>query len=236
MTPAEEVTIRLQDGEGASVRGLLQRPPGAWLLYVLAHGAGAGMRHRLMEAHAARFAARGIATLRYQFPYMDAGRRRPDRPALLHATVRAANDAAATLAPDLPRIAGGRSMGGRMTSGAAAEETLPGLLGIAFLAFPLHPPGKEGTTRATHLADVGLPLLFLNGTRDKLADLTLLEGVCGELPATTLEVLDGADHSFAVLKRSGRTEDDVHKQVTAALERFGRGLVGGASPEPEEAG
>ncbi len=225
MSHAEEVTIPLGDGESGSVQGLLQRPPDSWLLFLLAHGAGAGMGHRLMQEHAERFAACGIATLRYQFPYMQAGGRRPDRPAVLHATVRAANDAAAALAPDLPRIAGGRSMGGRMTSGAAAEEALPGVLGIAFLAFPLHPPGKEGITRARHLQDVRLPLLFLNGTRDKLAELSLLHGVCDGLPDARLEVLEGADHSFAVLKRSGRTADDVHEQVTAALEAFARRLL-----------
>lgn len=192
------------------VSGLFLRPPEAFALYVLAHGAGAGMRHRFMEAVAGVLAARRIATLRYQFPYTEAGARRPDPPAVLEATVRAAVAVAAECAPDLPLIAGGKSMGGRMTSGAQARAPLPGVRGLAFLGFPLHPPKQPAIARAEHLDAVTLPMLFLQGTRDDLADLGLITGVCERLgPRATLRVIDGADHSFAVLKRSGRSDAQV---------------------------
>lgn len=224
----QEIQIALEC-EGApapsSVTGLLTCPRDPWLVYVLAHGAGAGMRHRLMEGHAQRFAERGIATVRYNFAYIQSGRRRPDPPKVLTATVRSAVAAAAKLVPELPLIAGGRSMGGRMTSNAAAEAPLPGVLGIAFLAFPLHPAKKPGTARAAHLERVELPMLFLQGTRDQLADLTLLEPICSSLPGATVEILEGADHSFGVLKRSGRTDEEVQAQITDAVERWARELV-----------
>ena len=159
------------------VSGLLTRPDDARVLYVLAHGAGAGMRHRFMEAIAAALAERRVATLRYQFPYTEAGARRPDPPAVLEATVRAAVAAAAELAPGLPLIAGGKSMGGRMTSGAAAREPLPAVAGLVFLGFPLHRPKQPSEDRAAHLSQVTLPMLFLQGTRDELADLGLITGV-----------------------------------------------------------
>jgi predicted alpha/beta-hydrolase family hydrolase len=200
----------LQVGERVGeVSALLELPRSARALYVLAHGAGAGMRHRFLQAVAAGLAERDIGTLRYQFPYMEAGGRRPDPPGVLEATVRAAVARAAAAAPGLPLLAGGKSLGGRMTSGAAAKSPLPGVRGLVFLGFPLHAPGKPGAERAAHLARVQIPMLFLQGTRDTLADLGLVKGVTGRLAGATLHVVDGGDHSFAVLKRSGRTETEV---------------------------
>jgi uncharacterized protein len=203
------VEITVGDRVGR-VSGLLTRPDDARVLYVLAHGAGAGMRHRFMEAIAATLAQRGVASLRYQFPYTEGGARRPDPPAVLEATVRAAVAAAADIAPGLPLLAGGKSMGGRMTSGAAARGPLPGVAGLVFLGFPLHRPKQPSEDRAAHLSQVTLPMLFLQGTRDELADLGLMTGVCARLGAlATLHVVDGADHGFEVLKRSGRTDAEV---------------------------
>jgi uncharacterized protein len=200
------------------VSGLLTRPDDARVLYVLAHGAGAGMRHRFMEAIAAALAERGIASLRYQFPYTEAGARRPDPPAVLEATVRAAVAAAGDVAPGLPLIAGGKSMGGRMTSGAAARGPLPGVAGLVFLGFPLHRPKQPSEDRAAHLSQVTLPMLFLQGTRDELADLGLITGVCARLgPLATLHVVEGADHGFDVLKRSGRTGEEVLEELADAV-------------------
>jgi hypothetical protein len=207
--------------EGAGeVSALLERPAGARWLYVFAHGAGAGMRHAFMEAMAAALAAEDVATFRYQFPYTEAGRRRPDRAPRLEATVRAAVRAAAEAAPDLPLFAGGKSMGGRMTSRAAAGAPLPGVLGLVFLGFPLHPAGKPGTERGDHLAEVALPMLFLQGTRDKLALPDLVRPVCAALPRVTLHEVDGADHGFHVLKRSGRTDDDVRVELAATVRKW----------------
>ena len=192
------------------VSALLLRPPGARALFVYAHGAGAGMHHAFMETTAERLADRGVATFRYQFPYMEAGRRAPNPRGVLLKTVRNAVAAAADAAPDLPLVAGGKSMGGRMTSTAASTEALPGVRGLAFFGFPLHAPGRKSADRGAHLADVGLPMLFLQGTRDKLADLDLLTPLLADVrPAPVLHVIDGADHGFHVLKRSGRTDDEV---------------------------
>jgi predicted alpha/beta-hydrolase family hydrolase len=186
-------------GEKHRVSGLLDLPSGAVALYVLAHGAGAGMAHPFMAAVAEKLAARQIATLRYQFPYMEAGSRRPDPPALAQATVRAAVAEAARLAPGLPLVAGGKSFGGRMTSQAQSAEPLPDVRGLAFLGFPLHPAGKPGTERAEHLDRVTVPMLFLEGTRDALAETDLIRGVCKKLgPRATLILFEGADHSFRV--------------------------------------
>jgi predicted alpha/beta-hydrolase family hydrolase len=172
------------------------------------------MRHRFMEAIAQALAVRGIATLRYQFPYVEAGARRPDPPGVLEATVRAAVARARELAPDLPLVAGGKSMGGRMTSSAAARRPLEGVLGLVFLGFPLHPAKQPGTGRAEHLARVPVPMLFLQGTRDDLADVDLITGVCGSLgPRATLHVVEGADHAFSVLKRSGRSDAQVLEEL-----------------------
>jgi predicted alpha/beta-hydrolase family hydrolase len=200
------------------VSGLLMRPPDARCLYVLAHGAGAGMRHRFMEAVAAGLSERGVATLRYQFPYTEVGGRRPDPPAVLQATVRSAVATARNVAPGLPLLAGGKSLGGRMTSSAAARGELPGVRGLVFLGFPLHAPNRPGIERAEHLDAVQRPMLFLQGTRDALADLTLMRTVCGRLgERATLHVLEGGDHSFAVLKRSGRDQKEVMAELADAI-------------------
>jgi hypothetical protein len=204
-----------------SVSALLLIPPGARQLLVLAHGAGAGMRHVFMESVAAALAAGGVATLRYQFPYAQAGSRRPDPPPRLIASVRAAVDAAARWAPELPRFAGGKSMGGRMTSLAAARAPLPGVHGLVFLGFPLHAAGRPDTARGEHLSSVSVPMLFLQGTRDKLADLDLLRPLCARLgPRATLHVVDGADHSFKLLRRSGRSDADALAEIADAATRW----------------
>jgi len=204
----------LQVGERVGdVSALLELPRNARALYVLAHGAGAGMRHRFLQAVAAGLAERAIGTLRYQFPYMEAGGRRPDPPGVLEATVRAAVIRAAAAAPGLPLLAGGKSLGGRMTSNAAAKAPLPGVRGLAFLGFPLHAPGNPGVERAAHLERVQIPMLFLQGSRDTLAELSLVTSVTERLPGATLHVVEGGDHSFAVLKRSGRTETEVMTEL-----------------------
>ena len=217
---SDPVAITVADGE-APVSGLLLRPPGASQLYVLAHGAGAGMRHPFLETIARALAERDVATLRYQFPYMERRASRPDPPALAAAAVRAAVAEAARLAPGLPLVAGGKSFGGRMTSTAQAEEPLPGVRGLVFLGFPLHPPGRPGDARAEHLARVQIPMLFLQGTRDDFADLKLLTPLVQRLGArATLHLVEGGDHSFHVLKRSGRTDADVLEELAAAVEEW----------------
>jgi predicted alpha/beta-hydrolase family hydrolase len=200
-TPA---TVVVDDAQRVS--GLLTAPPDPRAAFVFAHGAGAGMAHSFMAAAAQGLAARGIATLRYQFPYMERGSKRPDAPALAHATVRAAVAEAARRWPGLPLFAGGKSFGGRMTSQAQAGAPLAGVRGIVFVGFPLHPSGMPSVKRAEHLTGVALPMLFLQGTRDELADLALVQQVVGALgPRATLVVLADADHSFRVPARSGRT-------------------------------
>src|SRR3989449_2063566 len=197
--------IASADVRVGEVSGLLLRPDGARLLYVLAHGAGAGMRHPFLEVIAQRLAERGIATLRYQFSYMEQRARRPDLPAVAAATVRAAVAEAGRVAPGLPLVAGGKSFGGRMTSTAQAEGPLPGVRGLVFLGFPLHPPGRPGDSRAEHLAQVQVPMLFLQGERDDFADPTLLKPVIRRLGArATLHLVEGGDHSFHLTKRAGR--------------------------------
>jgi predicted alpha/beta-hydrolase family hydrolase len=218
------IEIRVSDRIG-TVSGLLVRPPDAWALYAMAHGAGAGMRHRFMEEVATALAGQGIATLRYQFPYTEAGGRRPDPPAVLEATVRAAVSTAREAAPGLRLIAGGKSMGGRMTSSAMAKAPLEGVSGLVFLGFPLHPAKQPAVTRAEHLDAVASPMLFLQGTRDDLADLALMTSVCGRLgPRATLHVVEGADHSFAVLKRSGRNGREVMEELVTAIADWTRAL------------
>ena len=197
---------------------LLVRPSTARALLVLAHGAGAGMRHAFMEEIAGALAARHVATLRWEFPYMAAGKPRPDPPAVAEAAVRAAWSEAASLVPDLPRFAGGKSFGGRMTSRSHAAQALPDLRGIVFLGFPLHPPEKPGTERADHLADAGGPLLFVQGTRDDLAPLPRLRPAIKKLGRrATLHVVDGADHGFDVLVRSGRTHAEVLDELAETI-------------------
>jgi predicted alpha/beta-hydrolase family hydrolase len=220
-----EIEVQVSDEIGA-VSALIQRPRGARALYVFAHGAGAGMRHRFMDAMATRLGDRGIATMRYQFPYMEAGRRRPDHRTRLLATVRAAIAEAPRRVRGLPIFAGGKSMGGRMTSQAQAEDPLPRVRGLAFLGFPLHPPGKSGTKRAEHLFEVDVPMLFLQGTRDKLAELELMRPLCRRLGRRArLHIADGADHGFAVLVRSGRTHDEVLDELADAMTRWITRLV-----------
>lgn len=191
------------------VSTILDRPSAARALLVLAHGAGAGMRHHFMERIAGALAARGVAVFRFNFPFLEAKKGRVDPPAVLEQTVRVAVAAAEQAAPGLPLFAGGKSLGGRMSSRAAAFPPGLGVRGLVFFGFPLHPPRRPATQRAAHLADVAAPMLFLQGTRDDLADLELIRGVIATLPRATLHVVAGADHGFEVLKRSGRTNDEV---------------------------
>ncbi|UCG86327.1 MAG: dienelactone hydrolase family protein [Gemmatimonadota bacterium] len=203
------------------VSALLLRPEGARLLYVLGHGAGAGMKHPFMERVATELAERRIATFRYQFPYMEAGRRSPDPPKVLEETVRAAIAAAHRAVPDLPLIAGGKSMGGRISSHVATENPPSELQGLVFLGYPLHAPKKPAARRATHLGQIDVPMLFLQGTRDDLADLALLAPIVQRLGSNaTLHVVEGGDHSFKVLKRSGRTEDEVLAEIADAIDSW----------------
>jgi len=213
---AGPVTIAVDDG--VHVSGLLQGPARARACYVLAHGAGAGMAHPLMAAVAAALDTRGIATLRYQFPYMERGSKRPDAPAVAHATVRIAVAAASRLVPGLALFAGGKSVGGRMTSQAQAASPLPGVLGLVFVGFPLHPPGKPSDERGAHLLDVRIPMLFLQGTRDEFADLQLLSMLVDRLGArATLELFDDADHSFHVPARTGRKDSQIRLEMATAV-------------------
>ncbi len=205
---------RIDVGSGIQVSGLLLQPEPAHALLVLGHGAGAGMRHPFMEALARELAAVGIASFRYQFPYMEDHRRVPDSPLVLTTTVQAAVRTAAEEAPGLPVLAGGKSMGGRMTSQAAAEGKLEGVRGLVFFGFPLHPPKRPATKRGEHLSGVRIPMLFLQGTRDELADLTLLHPIVKDLGAlATMHVINGADHSFHVLKSSGNTDSAVLREL-----------------------
>lgn len=215
---ADGQQFTLEVAASNEVAARLLRPPGARACYVLAHSAGAGMDHPSMRAVAEGLADLGVATLRYQFPYMQRGSRRPDPPQLCHATVRAAVTAAARRAPDLPRFAGGRSFGGRMTSQAQALEPLAGVRGLAFLGFPLHPAGQPGQSRAAHLAEVQVPMLFLQGSKDALADPTLLSALIARLgERATLRVMEGADHSFHVPKKSGRSDAEVRSAMLQDL-------------------
>jgi predicted alpha/beta-hydrolase family hydrolase len=204
--------------DGNNLSGLFLRPEAAKALYLFAHGAGAGMNHKAMESNAQGLAARGIATLRYQFPYMEKGSKRPDPPRLAHAAVRAAAAEANRIAPDLPLFAGGRSFGGRMTSQAQAIEPLPHVRGLAFLGFPLHAAGKPGIERAEHLAQVRVPMLFVSGARDALAEPGLLKPVVADLgERATLHLVDHADHSFKVAAKSGRTSVEAEAEALDCL-------------------
>jgi predicted alpha/beta-hydrolase family hydrolase len=217
MSSFETKSLRIVDG-AIDVSALLQAPPAVRACYVLAHGAGAGMTHPFMAAVAAGLFARDIATLRYQFPSMEAGKKRPDPPALAQATVRAAVAAAARELPRLPLVAGGKSFGGRMTSQAQAAAPLPGVRGLVFLGFPLHPAGRPSRERAQHLAAIDVPMLFLQGTRDELAHLAELEPVVAALgKRATLRLYEDADHSFHVPRRSGRADAQVLDEMLDAL-------------------
>ncbi len=217
MTP-DTLSIPL---ETSSVPGLLLRPPEASSVLVFAHGAGAGMRHRFMDAVSQHLAERRVATLRYEFPYMASRAQRPDPPVVAEATVRAAVNFASTLLPGLPLFAGGKSFGGRMTSNAQAKEPLAPVRGLVFFGFPLHQPKRPDIARAAHLDAVQIPMLFLQGTRDTLADLGLIQQVTNRLGSrASLHVIDTADHSFAVLKRSGKTNDEVLAELADAVVKW----------------
>jgi predicted alpha/beta-hydrolase family hydrolase len=214
MTAVKAQPVQISVDEERTVSGLLQAPPLARTCYVMAHGAGAGMAHPFLAGMAEGLAERGVATLRYQFPYMEQGSKRPDAPKLAHATVREAVLEAARLVPGLVLFAGGKSFGGRMTSQAQAAAPLPGVRGLVFLGFPLHPAGRPSAERATHLSDAHVPMLFLQGTRDELANLELLEPVCRNLGArVTLKLFQEADHSFHVPARTGRKDSEVRAEL-----------------------
>jgi predicted alpha/beta-hydrolase family hydrolase len=216
MKRSQAVTISVD--ESRRVSGLLQAPREAVACYVLAHGAGAGMAHPFMAEMANGLVGRRIATLRYQFPYMEQGAKRPDGAKLAQATVRAAVIEASRLLPGLPMVAGGKSFGGRMTSQAQAEIPLPGVRGLVFLGFPLHPPGRPSDERAEHLFEVEIPMLFLQGNRDALADTHLMQQLVERLgPPATLKLFEDADHSFHAPARTGRKDADIKSEMLDAF-------------------
>ena len=217
--------LRFTVPKSAEVSALLAIPKDCRWLLVLAHGAGAGMTHPFLEALSSELNSVGIATFRYQFPYMEQRRGAPDKPAVLTATVAAAVQAAKKAAPNLPLLAGGKSMGGRMTSQAAAQQLLEEVRGLVFFGFPLHPPGTPGIKRADHLAEVRQPMLFLQGTRDTFADLKLLRPVCTNLGSrATLHIINSADHSFHVLKSSGSTDAAALREIAQTTAAWADGL------------
>jgi predicted alpha/beta-hydrolase family hydrolase len=218
MTVRAQQQLTFEAGKSGPVSALLVRPDAPRACFVFAHGAGAGMTHSFMEAFANGLCERSIASLRYQFPYMEKGGKRPDPPAIAQATVRAAVTKASQIFPGLALIAGGKSFGGRMTSQAQAATPLPDVRGLAFVGFPLHPAGKPSTDRADHLTKIELPMLFLQGSRDTLADVPLIESVVQRLgPRARLHMVDGADHSFHVLVRSGRNDREVMNEILDAF-------------------
>ena len=215
----KHVTITI--GENTRVSGLLLVPPKASACYVLAHGAGAGMTHPFLATVAAELYARNIATLRYQFPYMEAKSKRPDAPKLAQTTVRAAVEEAARLTPKLPLLAGGKSFGGRMTSQAQAGEPLPNVRALVFLGFPLHAAGSPSRERGDHLADIRIPMLFLQGTRDSLADLSQLKPLIASLGRrATLKLFENADHSFHVPAKTGRKDSEIMAEMMDDFSAF----------------
>jgi predicted alpha/beta-hydrolase family hydrolase len=220
------MTINVKEGQRVS--GLLQAPQEARACYVLAHGAGAGMTHPFMAAIAKGLAERGIATLRYQFPYVERGAKRPDSPKIAESTVRAAVAEAARIVPELVLVAGGKSFGGRMTSQAQAASPLPGVRGLVFLGFPLHPPGRPSDERGKHLFEVQAPMLFMQGARDALADLQLMQLLCEQLGSrATLKLFQDADHSFHVPARIGRSDSDLRAEMLDALADWIEMLISG---------
>jgi predicted alpha/beta-hydrolase family hydrolase len=222
-----ERNIRFAVQNAGGVSAILLRPPNAESLLLLAHGAGAGMNHSFMSALATELAAAKVATLRFQFPYMEQRRRIPDHATVLTAAIFAAVRAGSEAAPDLPLFAGGKSLGGRMTALAAAGHPLDNVRGLVFFGFPLHPPNQPGTKRAERLPDVKLPMLFLQGTRDKLANLNLLRPICAQLGArATLHIIESADHSFHVLKSSGKTDSEVLQELARTAATWTQRLRG----------
>jgi predicted alpha/beta-hydrolase family hydrolase len=212
--PPRQTTLTIPLATGATISGLLDAPASAEACYVFAHGAGAGMNHAFIAAMARGLAQRGVATLRFQFPSMEQGSRRPDPPKVAQAAVRAAVQEAAKRLPDMRLFAGGKSYGGRMTSQAQAAEPLANVRGLVFVGFPLHAAGKPSTERAEHLAGVLVPMLFLQGTRDTLADLDLIRETVAKLEGrATLHIVEGGDHSFHVLARSGRNDEQVRAEL-----------------------
>jgi uncharacterized protein len=225
-TSARPRPVTITIDEARRVSGLLQAPRNARTCYVLAHGAGAGISHPFMAAVADGLAERGVATLRYQFPYMEQGSKRPDTPKLAQATVRAAVAQASHMVPKLALVAGGKSFGGRMTSQAQAQSPMPGVRGLAFLGFPLHAVGRPSDERARHLLEVAIPMLFLQGTRDALADVHLMEKLAKKLGSrATLKLLSDADHSFHVPARSGRKDAEVRAEVLDAIATWIKTIV-----------
>ena len=226
MTVRAPERFTIDTGKSGAVSALLLRPEAPRACFVFAHGAGAGMAHSFMEAFAIGLSERGLASLRYQFPYMEKGSKRPDPPAIAQSAVRAAVAKAAEIFPGLALIAGGKSFGGRMTSQAQAAAPLPGARGLAFVGFPLHPAGKPSTDRADHLAKIDIPMLFLQGTRDSLAEVALIEPVVQRLGSrATLHLAEGADHSFHVLARSGRKDAEVMNEILDAFAGWVSALV-----------
>lgn len=226
---SEERQSKLAVPEAGEVSACWLRPASARWMLVLAHGAGAGMNHPFLAKLAAELASVEVATFRYQFPYMEQRRRMPDSPPILKSAVRAAVRSAAETAPDLPKLAGGKSMGGRMSSQAAADHPpeFERVRGLVFFGFPLHPPGNPGTKRAEHLAQVRMPMLFLQGTRDQFADLKLLRPICANLGArATLQEIETADHSFHVLKSSGKTDAEILRQLAQSVRAWADSLPG----------
>jgi predicted alpha/beta-hydrolase family hydrolase len=225
----ENFRFRVSERVG-EVSAAMLVPQKARALFVMAHGAGAGMRHPFMEALARSFAASRIATLRYQFPYMEKGSKRPDSPAVLTSTVRAAIAAASEHNSGLPLFAAGKSMGGRMTSLAEASEPLPNVAGLVFFGFPLHAAGKPSSERGAHLFEVAKPMLFLQGSRDGLADLQLLKPLCDKLGRRAeLFVVEGGDHSFHMLKRSGRSDGQMIEVLAQTVASWAGRMTGQAS-------
>jgi predicted alpha/beta-hydrolase family hydrolase len=221
MTFPDSQPVTIAVTEAQRVSGLLHVPKEARVCFVLAHGAGAGMTHPFMTAVAKGLADRRIATLRYQFPYMENRSKRPDAPPLAHATVRAAVLEASRLAPDLALVAGGKSFGGRMTSQAQVSSPLPGVRGLVFIGFPLHPAGKPSVDRAKHLFEVQIPMLFLQGSHDDLAQLPLINGVCEELrPRADLKVFQDADHSFHLPARTGRKDSEIMSELLDSVSEW----------------
>lgn len=222
-----EKNIRFAVQYAGEVSAVLLRPSSAECLLLMAHGAGAGMNHAFMAAMATELAAVKVATLRFQFPYMEQRRRIPDHATVLTATIFAAVHAGSETAPDLPLFAGGKSLGGRMTALAASQRPLGTVRGLVFFGFPLHPPNQPGTKRAERLGEVKLPMLFLQGSRDKLADLNLLRPICAELGArAALHIIEGADHSFHMLKSSGKTDASVLQELARTAGMWAQKLLG----------